>query len=155
MQYTNSQILAAVLNRFIQPVVTQFAQMKLGSMPFVQMIETKLKNTGWVSNNWSLTQEISPMIEPVTGNIVKPFINKYLSNIPDEAIPNVAHAIVDKALEKGSLEILEGKLILDKHDLEELKKLLEYNLPLDKTKEYDVITSPPETKVESTVYNNE
>ena len=36
--YTNSQILSAVLNKWLQPVVQQFSAQKMGSFPFVQMI---------------------------------------------------------------------------------------------------------------------
>lgn len=95
MQYTNSQILAAVLNRWLQPVVLQFSQVKMASFPFVQAIENKVKNIGFVSPNWSLTQEPAPMIEPITNSIVQPMLNKYLASVPDEAIPAVAHGIKD------------------------------------------------------------
>jgi hypothetical protein len=55
MQYTNSQILAAVLNKWLQPVVLQLSQAKMASFPFVQAIENKVKSIGFVSPNWSLT----------------------------------------------------------------------------------------------------
>lgn len=144
MQYTNSQILSAVLNKWIQPVVLQLSQAKMSSFPFVQAIETKVKNTGWVSPNWSLTRELAPMIEPITNSIVQPMLNKYLANIPDEAIPSMAHGIIDKALANGKLELMEGKLIFDRDDLAELKNLLNYNLPLKDVEEYAVITSSSE-----------
>lgn len=146
MQYTNSQILSAVLNKWLQPVVLQLSQVKMSSFPFVQAIETKVKNTGWVSPNWSLTRELAPMIEPITNSIVQPMLNKYIASVPDEAIPTMAHSIVDKALTDGKLELMEGKLIFDKDDLTELKNLLNYNLPLGQTEGYTVITSNPETK---------
>lgn len=145
MQYTNSQILSAVLNKWLQPVVIQLSQAKLASFPFVQAIENKVKNIGFVSPNWSLTQELSPLIEPITNSIVQPMLGKYLANVPDEAIPAMAHGIVDKALANGKLELMEGKLIFDKEDLTELKKLLEYNLPLKQEVEYHVKTTPEET----------
>lgn len=145
MQYTNSQILSAVLNKWLQPVVIQLSQAKLASFPFVQAIENKVKNIGFVSPNWSLTQELSPLIEPITNSIVQPMLGKYLANVPDDAIPAMAHGIVDKALANGKLELMEGKLIFDKEDLTELKKLLEYNLPLKQEVEYHVKTTPEET----------
>lgn len=141
MQYTNSQILAAVLNRWLQPVVLQFSQAKMAAFPFVQAIENKVKSIGFVSPNWSLTQELAPMIEPITNSIVQPMLNRYLANVPDEAIPAMAHGIIDKALEDGKLELMEGKLIFDKDDLDELKKLLDYNLPLNKEAGYTVKTT--------------
>lgn len=148
MQYTNSQILSAVLNKWLQPVVLQLSQAKMASFPFVQAIENKVKNIGFVSPNWSLTQELAPMIEPITNSIVQPMLNKYLANVPDDAIPAMAHGIIDKALANGKLELMEGKLIFDKDDLTELKKLLDYNLPLGKTEAYNVRTTPPETETE-------
>lgn len=148
MQYTNSQILSAVLNKWLQPVVLQFSQMKMSALPFVQAIENKVKNIGFVSPNWSLTQELAPMIEPVTNSIVQPMLNRYLANVPDEAIPSMAHGIIDKALANGKLELMEGKLIFDKEDLEELKRLLDYNLPLKNKEEYTVKTSAAESTVD-------
>lgn len=149
MQYTNSQILSAVLNKWLQPVVLQLSQAKMASFPFVQAIENKVKNIGFVSPNWSLTKELAPMIEPITNSIVQPMLNRYLANVPDDAIPAMAHGIIDKALANGKLELMEGKLIFDKDDLTELKKLLDYNLPLGQTEAYNVRTTPPEPKTET------
>lgn len=142
MAYTNSQILSAVMNKWLQPVVSQLASSKLQTLPFVQAIDNKVKAMGWVSPNWSIISEVSPMIEPITGSIVQPMLNQYLSRIPDEAIPAMAHSIVSKALEKGELSIFEGKLTFEKADLEELKRLLDYNLPLKKEETYTVRTEP-------------
>lgn len=139
--YSNAQILSAVLNKWLQPVILQFSQAKLSSFSFVQAIENKVKNIGFVSPNWSLVRELSPMIEPITNSLVQPMLGRYLSNIPDEAIPSMAHSIIDKAIANGSLELMEGKLIFDKEDLTELKKLLNYNLPLKQSDEYVVKTS--------------
>lgn len=149
MQYTNSQILAAVLNRWLQPVVLQLSQAKMSSFPIVQAIENKVKNIGFVSPNWSLTQELAPIIEPITNSIVQPMLNRYLSNVPDEAIPAMAHNIIDKAISDGKLELMEGKVIFDKEDLQDLKNLLDYNLPLKNNEEYKVITSPQEVKTDN------
>lgn len=150
MQYTNSQILSAVLNKWLQPVVLQLSQAKMASFPFVQAIENKVKNIGFVSPNWSLTQELAPMIEPITNSIVQPMLNRYLANIPDEAIPAMAHGIIDNALANGKLELMEGKLIFDKEDLTELKNLLNYNLPLKDREEYTVKTSATENTADET-----
>lgn len=141
MQYTNAQILSAVLNKWLQPVVLQLSQSKMQSFGFVQAIENKVKNTGWVSPNWNLTKELAPIIEPITNSIVQPMLNKYLSNIPDEAIPTMAHGVIDKAIADGQLELMEGKLVFEKEDLQELKNLLNYNLPLSEMTEYKVVTS--------------
>lgn len=143
MAYSNSEILASVLNKYIQPVIVQFSQAKMSSFPFVQAIENKVKSTGFVSQNWSLTQELSPLIEPVSGSLVKPMIKQYLSSVPDAAIPEMAHGIVDKAIANGGLSLMEGRVQFEVEDLQELKKMLTYNLPLHKTDEYEVLMSPP------------
>lgn len=130
MQYTNAQILSAVLNKWLQPVVLQLSQTKMQSFGFVQAIENKVRSTGWVSPNWNLTRELAPIIEPITNSIVQPMLNKYLSNVPDEAIPAMAHGIIDKAMADGQLELMEGKFVFEKEDLQDLKNLLNYNLPL-------------------------
>lgn len=146
MQYTNSQILAAVLNKWLQPVVLQFSQAKMASFPMVQAIENKIKSTGWVNPNWNLTSELSPMIQPITNSILQPVLNRYLVNVPDESIPAMAHGIIDQAIANGQLELMDGKLVFEREDLEELKKLLNYNLPLKHEQEYKVITSPQEAQ---------
>lgn len=143
MAYSNSDILAAILNKFLQPIVVQFAQAKMSAFPFVQTIENKVKASGWVSSNWSLTQELSPLIEPISGSLVKPMIRQYLSSVPDDAIPEMAHGLVDKAIQNGGLNLMEGRLKFDTSDLQELKNLLNYNLPISKENEYEVLMSPP------------
>lgn len=148
MTYSNSEILASVLNKYIQPVIVQFSQAKMSSFPFVQAIESKVKSTGFVSQNWSLTQELSPLIEPISGSLVKPMIKQYLSNIPDASIPEMAHSIVDKAIANGGLSLMEGRVQFEVEDLQELKKMLTYNLPLKQTDEYEVLMSPPKEESE-------
>lgn len=143
MTYSNASILAAVVNRWIQPVLVQIAQGKLDSLPFIQAINNKVRSTGWVTPSWSVTAELSPFIEPITGGMVSPILESYMKQVPDSAIPGIAHGIVDKALERGELSFLGGKITFDREDLTELKKLLDYNLPFKKTDEYEVRTSPP------------
>lgn len=143
MSYSNSEILASVLNKYIQPIIAQFAEAKMSTLPSIQSIENKIRSTGWVTSNWSITRELSPLIEPFSGVLVKPLIRQYLKNVPDEAIPEMAHNLVDKAIENGGLDFMEGRLQIEIEDLEELKKLLEYNLPFKKGDEYEVLTEPP------------
>jgi hypothetical protein len=141
MAYSNSDILAAVLSRYVQPIAIQFAQAKISSWPVIQGLENKAKASGWVSSNWSIANEISAFVEPVTNAVARPLLKQYLSNIPDAAIPEMAHGLVDKAIQNGGLELMEGRLKFDMNDLRELKNLLDYNLPLQKKEEYEVITS--------------
>lgn len=126
---TNAQILSAVLNKWAQPLITTFIGGNIQSMPFVQAIHNKVRSMGWVSPNWSLVAELAPIMESVTGNIVAPFINKYLSQIDDNSIPKMAHSIVDDAIANGELSLFEGRVIFEEKDLKDLKKLLNLNLP--------------------------
>lgn len=147
MTYSNSEILASVLNKYIQPVIVQFSQAKMSSFPLVQTIENKVKSTGFVSQNWSLAQELSPLIEPISGSLVKPMIKQYLSTVPDAAIPEMAHSIVDKAIANGGLSLMEGRVQFEVEDLQELKKMLDWNLPLKKEPEYQVVMSEPKEEI--------
>lgn len=141
--YTNAQILSAVINKWAQPVIRTFLQGKVQSLGFLQNIEAKVKSTGWVSPNWSLIQDLSPIMEGVTGSIVTPVLSKYLSMVDDASIPKMAHDIVDEALKQGKLSILEGKVELETEDLIELKQLLNNNLPISDEAGYKVITEEP------------
>lgn len=140
--YTNAQILAAILNKWIQPIVHQFVGQRLSSIPLFSGIENKIRSTGWVRSGWSLTAELAPLMQGITGAVIEPFISSYLSKIPDGAIPQMAHSLVDKAIDNGGLSLFDGNVAFEKEDLEELKKMLDYNLPLQKGQHYEVRTEP-------------
>ena len=139
---TNAQKLSAVLTTWINPVVQQFAAGRMSTLPFVQLIENRVKASGWVSPAWSLASEISPLLNNVSSALVQPMLQRYISQVPDANLPNMAHSIVDEAIRQGQLSIMEGKVVFEKEDLEELKQLLNYNLPLTAEDEYEVITEP-------------
>ena len=143
MTYTNSQILSAVLANYIQPLVSQLSSSYIKKIPALGMIENKVKSWGLTSPNWSLADELSPFTKVLSSNMIEPMISKYLSNIPDESIPMLAHSIVDKAVENGELRVLDGYITLDSDDLKRLKDLLNWNLPLDNKEAYQVKTSEP------------
>ena len=111
--YTNAQILSAVINKWAQPLIKALLADKVQAIGFLQNIEAKVKSTGWVSPNWSLMQDLSPIMEGVTGSLVTPLLSKYLSMVDDASIPKMAHDIVDEALKQGKLNIMEGKIELD------------------------------------------
>ena len=134
---TNAKILGAVLNKWAQPLIGSFLSSHVQSIPFVQGIQNKVRSLGWVSTKWTLMGELSPLMESVTGNLVAPVIERYLSNVSDESIPKMAHAIVDDALKNGELSLFEGKIVFEEADLKQLKRMLELNLPY--SPEEDVI----------------
>lgn len=138
--YSNAQILSAVLSKYLQPLVTQFSSSYLKNIPFLNMIENKVKSIGIANQNWNIANELAPFTESISSSIIVPMLSKYVSNIPDEAIPKMAHSIVDKAIENGELKLLDGYVTLDSNDLDRLKNLLDLNLSLKDENEYEVIT---------------
>lgn len=128
--FTNRQKLAAVLNKWMQPALQQLASEKLMRLPFLANIEAKVKSTGWVSPMWSMANEVTPLLGGVVTQVVEPIIAEYLQGIPDEAIPKMAHQLVENAMKQGQLSLFEGNVVFELCDLEELHKLLKYNLPI-------------------------
>lgn len=142
--YSNAQKLAAVLNKWAQPAIQELLGSNLSRLPFLSSIETKIKSTGWVSPMWSMAKEISPVLDGVSSSLIEPFITKYISGISDESIPQLAHNVVDDAIKNGGLSLFEGKVEFEPEDLEELKTLLKYNLPIKETvSSYSVLTEGP------------
>lgn len=118
-----------MLNKWAQPLIGTFLSSHLQSMPFVQGIQNKVRSMGWVSPNWSLFGELSPLMESVSGNLIAPMLSNYLSKVDDASIPKMAHEIVDNAIKNGELSLLEGKVVFEVADLKQLKQLLNLNLP--------------------------
>lgn len=135
----NHQILSAVLNKWSQPLVRELAGRGLESLPMIQAFQNKVRSTGWVSPQWTLVAELGGMLEGITGAMIQPVLNRYLSQLDDASIPMMAHSIVDKAIEQGELTLLEGKVVFEKEDLERLKRLLKVNLPIKGSETYQVI----------------
>lgn len=142
--YSNAQKLAAVLNKWAQPAIQGLLGTRLGQLPFIANIDAKLRSTGWVSPMWSISKEISPLLDGLSSSLVEPMLARYLQGIPDEAIPELAHKVVEDAIRNGGLSLLEGKVEFETDDLEELRMLLRYNLPVpEKTGSYEVLTEEP------------
>jgi hypothetical protein len=94
---------------------------------------------------WSVGNELGPLMSKVAAPVVEPLVAQYLSGIPDEAIPQMVHSIVENAVKQGSLSLFEGKVEFEKEDLEELQTLLRYNLPIKKAMGYQVLTESQQT----------
>ena len=142
--YSNAQKLAAVLNKWAQPAIQGLLGTRLGQLPFIANIDAKLRSTGWVSPMWSISKEISPLLDGLSSSLVEPMLARYLQGIPDEAIPELAHKVVEDAIRNGGLSLFEGKVEFETDDLEELRTLLRYNLPVpEKTGSYEALTEEP------------
>ena len=144
MNYTNAQILGAVLNKWLQPAVNQIMGQKMSSLPFLSGIENKIRSTGWVRPSWSLGAELAPLMSGAGSQIVEPFLVSYLSKMPDDALPQMAHSVVDKAIANGGLSLFDGNVSFTEQDMRDLKKLLDYNLPVSEQEHYEVRTSENE-----------
>lgn len=140
--FTNREKLAAVLSKWAQPAIQGIASSKMMQLPFFGNIEAKIKSTGWVSPMWSLGNEIAPLLGGVSAQLIEPFIGNYLQGVPDDAIPQLAHTMVENAIKNNGISLFEGNIIFERDDLEELKKLLMYNLPVEQTKRYEVVNEP-------------
>ena len=141
MQYTNAQILAAVLAKWGQPAIEQLTSGKLDNLPWMKAVSNKVRSMGWVSSNWSLSKELSPLMSSITEALIVPVIERYLQGMPDSSLPSIAHSLVDAALVNGSLSLFEGNVVFEKEDLDELKNYLNWNLPLGESPVYEVKTS--------------
>lgn len=137
--YTNSQILAAVVTHWSRPAISQLATSKLTALPMVQQLQQGIISMGIVSQSYNISADIDPFMQIIASELVQPVLERYLSGVPDQSIPALAHGIVDKAIEQGSLSILDGFVTFEADDLQELKSLLDKNLPLQESTSYEVI----------------
>lgn len=128
--YTNSQILAAVVSQWVQPLIGTLVTGKISNIPMLGAAENWVKNLGIVSPNYSIVKDLMPIIGGASDVIIVPMLNKYLSMLDDASLPAMAHGIVDQAIENGELSLAEGYLTFEEPDLKRLKRLLELNLPL-------------------------
>lgn len=138
MDYTNSQILAAVVSEWARPAISQIAASNLMRLPMLQSLQATIDSLGLVSGSYALQKDIEPLIQPVVNSLVTPMLAKYFGQIPEESIPQMAHDVVDKVRYNGPLSILEGMITFDEEDLDELADLLQKNLPVEKQEGYQV-----------------
>ena len=73
--FSNAQKLAAVLNKWAQPAIQGLIGQRLGQLPFMANIDAKLRSTGWVSPMWSLSSEISPLLDGLSSSLVEPMLS--------------------------------------------------------------------------------
>lgn len=139
MAYTNSQKLAAVLSEWARPAISQIASSKLAELPFMKSLQATIQGFGIAGNGYNIMSDINPFIQPVINSLITPFMEKYFRNIPDEAIPKTAKAIVGQMLQQGSVSLLDGLIVLEEADILELDELLNKNLPVEETEGYQVI----------------
>ena len=126
---TNAQIMAAIVNKVAQPIVMMYMNELLVTNAVVQMLENKVKSMGIVSPQWKIINELAPFGEVISGAMVVPFLSQLMDGV-EEQIPMLARDFIKTAREQGQISLLEGKILLDKHDIDLMERLIESNLPL-------------------------
>lgn len=138
MEYKNSQILAAVVSEWARPAISQIAAGNLMRLPMLQSLQATIGSLCIVSGNYALQKDIEPLIQPIINSLITPMLARYFGQIPEESIPQMAHDIVEKMRANGSMSILEGMVTFEEEDLAELADLLDKNLPIGQTQDYQV-----------------
>ena len=138
MEYSNSQILAAVVSEWARPAISQIAASKAMRLPMLQSLQASIGSLGLVSGEYNLQKDIEPLILPVVNSLITPMLARYFGQIPEESIPQMAHDIVEKVRYNGPLSVLEGVITFDEEDLDELADLLQKNLPVENAAPYQV-----------------
>lgn len=138
MEYKNSQILAAVVSEWARPTISQIAAGNLMRLPMLQSLQATIGSLGIVSGNYALQKDIEPLILPIVNSLITPMLARYFGQIPEESIPQMAHDIVEKMRANGSMSVLEGMVTFEEEDLAELADLLDKNLPVGQTQDYQV-----------------
>ena len=126
---TNAQIMAAIVNKVAQPIVMMYMNELLVTNAVVQMLENKVKSMGIVSPQWKIINELAPFGEVISGAMVVPFLSQLMDGV-EEQIPMLARDFIKTAREQGQISLLEGKILLDKHDIDLMDRLIESNFPL-------------------------
>lgn len=135
MVYSNAQKLAAVVSEWARPAIAQIAAQKIGNMGWMRSLQQGVVGMGLVDKSYNITKDIEPFLMPAINAMIEPTLISYFGNIPDEAIPKMAHEIVAKMGEGGGLSLFDGAVYLDNDDINELRMLLDANLPIDENNE--------------------
>lgn len=138
MEYTNSQILAAVVSEWARPAISQIAAGNLMRLPMLQSLQATISSLGIVSGSYALQKDIEPLIQPIVNSLITPMLARYFGQIPEESIPQMAHDIVEKMRGNGPVSVLEGMVTFDEEDISELSDLLDKNLPVGQEPGYQV-----------------
>lgn len=138
MEYKNSQILAAVVSEWARPAISQIATGNLMRLPMLQSLQAAIGSLGIVSGSYAIQKDLEPLIQPIVNSLITPMLARYFGQIPEESIPQMAHDIVEKMRDNGSLSVLEGMVTFEEEDLAELADLLDKNLPVGQTPSYQV-----------------
>lgn len=139
MGWSNAQRLAAVVSFWARPALTQLATSRLSSLPMMQSLQQSIVASGLVSQAYNISADLMPIMAPVINNLLQPYLERQLAQLPDESIPALARDVLAEAEKKGSMSIMDGFLTLEAQDIQELRQLVEKNLPMADRQGYEVI----------------
>lgn len=139
MSWSNAQKLAAVVSFWARPALTQLATSRLSSLPIMQNLQQSIVASGLVSQAYNISADLLPIMAPVINNLLQPYLERQLAQLPDESIPALARDVLAEAEKKGSMSIMDGFLTLEAQDIQELRQLVEKNLPMAERQGYEVI----------------
>lgn len=122
-----------------RPALTQLATSRLSSLPMMQSLQQSIVASGLVSQAYNISADLMPIMAPVINNLLQPYLEKQLAQLPDESIPALARDVLAEAEKKGSMSIMDGFLTLEAQDIQELRQLVEKNLPMADRQGYEVI----------------
>lgn len=122
-----------------RPALTQLATSRLSSLPMMQNLQQSIVASGLVSQAYNISADLMPIMAPVINNLLQPYLEKQLAQLPDESIPALARDVLAEAEKKGSMSIMDGFLTLEAQDIQELRQLVEKNLPMADRQGYEVI----------------
>lgn len=122
-----------------RPALTQLATSRLSSLPMMQNLQQSIVASGLVSQAYNISADLMPIMAPVINNLLQPYLEKQLAQLPDESIPALARDVLAEAEKKGSMSIMDGFLTLEAQDIQELRQLVEKNLPMAERQGYEVI----------------
>lgn len=136
---SNKEILTAVLIEWLKPVIPDLIGSKINSIPVLSMFQNWVRNMGIAPANWTVAQDIAPLIQGGAYDLIAPVILPKLKDIPDEYIPQMAHGVVNSAIQMGGYNLMGGYITFNAQDLTELKNYLDCNLPYTPKERYVVI----------------
>lgn len=105
----------------------------------MQSLQQSIVASGLVSQAYNISADLMPIMAPVINNLLQPYLERQLAQLPDESIPALARDVLAEAEKKGSMSIMDGFLTLEAQDIQELRQLVEKNLPMAERQGYEVI----------------
>ena len=106
---TNAQILTAVILKWGEPVIPVMMGNTLNGISAGMLpVEKLFKSIGLAGPGWQISNEINSLAAVGGTKLIRPFLEKFVSRIPDDMIPELAHGYVDSAIQKGKLSVIDG-----------------------------------------------